>query len=167
LEECDLTLLSGGSSVGVRDLTAKVFLSFPTAELLVHGVGVSPGKPFIWVTTEKGQLLGLPGQVASCVVAFHVFVEPVIERLLGRPVTAFARFPRKKGVLARPLPSVSGREEYVRVSLVESSEGLLVEPVFGKSGLLTTLIKGQGLVKVPADSEGMYAGDAVEVMLFP
>ncbi|KIX11476.1 molybdopterin molybdotransferase MoeA [Dethiosulfatarculus sandiegensis] len=167
LEECDLTLLSGGSSVGVRDLTAKVFLSFPTAELLVHGVGVSPGKPFIWVATEKGQLLGLPGQVASCVVAFHVFVEPVIERLLGRPVKAFARFPRKIGSLSRPLPSVSGREEYVRVSFVDSNDGPLVEPVFGKSGLLTTLIKGQGLVKVPADSEGMYAGDQVEVMLFP
>ena len=144
-----MTLLSGGSSVGVRDLTAKVFLSFPGAELLVHGVAVSPGKPFIWVRVGEHQLLGLPGQVASCVVAFHVLVEPILERLLGRAPSSLSRFGRASATLARNLPSAPGREEYVRVKLVANHYGLMAEPVFGKSGLLTTLIRGQGLVKIP------------------
>ncbi|MGD8563098.1 MAG: molybdopterin molybdotransferase MoeA [Desulfarculaceae bacterium] len=168
LEDCDLTLLSGGSSVGVRDLTAEVFMSFPGAELLVHGVGVSPGKPFIWVTTGSRHLLGLPGQVASCMIAFHLFVEPIMERLLGRQARAFTRFGLLQAKLAREVPSVPGREEYLRVSLSRDEDsGWLAQPIFGKSGLLTTLISGQGLISVPADSEGLDQGAAVEVLLFP
>jgi molybdopterin molybdotransferase len=167
LESCDLTLLSGGSSVGVRDLTSEVFLSFPGAELLVHGVAVSPGKPFLWVRAEAGQLIGLPGQVASCLVAFYLLVEPILERLHGRPARPFTRFARVPAVLSRNLPSTPGREEYVRVAATQQDGQWRAEPLFGKSGLLTTLIQGQGLVRVPKDSEGLDAGDPVEIMLFP
>jgi molybdopterin biosynthesis enzyme len=88
--------------VGVRDLTAEVFSSFEGAKLLVHGVGVSPGKPFIWVKAGDKQLLGLPGQVASCLISFYLFVEPVMERLLGRdpsPLPALAA--RRRSCAAR------------------------------------------------------------------
>ncbi|RJX35921.1 MAG: molybdopterin molybdenumtransferase MoeA [Desulfarculus sp.] len=167
MQSCDLTLLSGGSSVGARDFTREVFLSFPGAELLVHGVAVSPGKPFLWVRAGERHLLGLPGQVASCLVAFYLLVEPVLERLQGRPALPFARFPRLPAVLRRNLPSAPGREEYVRVALRREGRLWRAEPLFGKSGLLTTLIQGQGLVRVPKDSEGLYAGDEVDVLLFP
>jgi len=167
LESCDLTLLSGGSSVGVRDLTSEVFMGFPEAELLVHGVAVSPGKPFLWVRANQAQLLGLPGQVASCLVVFYLLVEPLLERLHGRPAEPFTRFGRLPTTLARNLPSVPGREEYVRVAVRPQDNGWQAEPLFGKSGLLTTLIQGQGLVKVPKDSEGLDAGDPVRVLLFP
>lgn len=163
----DLTLLSGGSSVGLRDLTREVFLSFPGAELLVHGVAVSPGKPFLWVRLGEKHLLGLPGQVASCLVAFHLLVEPIIERLLGRPARPFARFARLPAVMTRNLASAPGREEYVRVALSQQEGAWRAEPLFGKSGLLTTLIQGQGLVRVPKDSEGLEAGDPVTVLRFP
>ncbi len=167
LAQDDLTLLSGGSSMGGRDLTAQIFLAQPGAELLVHGVAVAPGKPFIWVRTPAGQLLGLPGQVASCLVAFHLFAEPIIERLLGGRGQAFSRFGRQAAVLARNLPSAPGREEYVRVRLVAQNGHLSAEPLFGKSGLIRTLVEAVGLVRVPMNREGLEAGEAVEVLTFP
>ncbi|CAO0824335.1 Molybdopterin molybdenumtransferase [Desulfarculales bacterium] len=163
----DLTLLSGGSSMGVRDLTAQIFLAQPEAELLVHGVAVAPGKPFIWVRATAGHLLGLPGQVASCLVAFHLFAEPIIERLLGGVGRAFSRFGRQAALLSRNLPSAPGREEYVRVRLQTQNGHLNAEPLFGKSGLIRTLVEAEGLVRVPLNREGMVAGEAVEVLTFP
>ena len=171
LERCELTLLSGGSSVGVRDLTRQVFLSFPGAELLVHGVSVAPGKPFIWVRVGDGagerHLLGLPGQVTSCMVAFHLFVEPMVERLLGREARSFVLFPRIEARLARNLPAAPGRETFARVAVREEPEGWIADPVFGKSGLLRTLTASNGLVRVPLGREGLDADDRVTVLRFP
>jgi molybdopterin molybdotransferase len=166
-EQCDLLLLSGGSSMGLRDLTAEIFLSFEGAELLVHGVSVAPGKPFIWVRAGQSHLLGLPGQVTSCMISFHLFVEPILERMLGREARAFTRFGRSPAVLTRNLPSVSGREEYVRVKLRSSGDAGLAEPLFGKSGLIRTLTEGHGLVRIPANSEGLDEGTPVTVLLYP
>jgi molybdopterin molybdotransferase len=154
--------------VGGRDLTAQVFLSLPGAELLVHGVAVAPGKPFIWVRAGNRHLLGLPGQVASCLVAYHLFVEPMIERLLGRPPLPFTRFGRLTARLSRNIPSAAGRQEFIRVRLRPVPQGgLLAEPVLGKSGLLRTLVEAQGLVEVPRDREGLLAGQEVTVLTFP
>jgi molybdopterin molybdotransferase len=166
--ELDLTLLSGGSSVGARDLTAEVFLSLPGARRLVHGVSVAPGKPFLWVEAGGHQLLGLPGQVTSCVIAFHLFVEPMLERLLGRAPRSFTRFGRAEATLARNVAAAPGRETYVRVRLIEEQGGRLrAEPLFGKSGVLRTLVEGQGLVVIPLGAEGLRAGTTVTVLTFP
>ena len=167
LAEADVTLLSGGSSVGTRDLTAEIFLAVPGAELLVHGVSVAPGKPFIWVRAGRHHLLGMPGQVTSCLVAFHLFVEPLMERLLGRPATAFSRFGRLQAVLTRNVAAESGRELYQRVRVVKGPTGWMAEPVVGRSGLLRSLVQGHGLLRVPLGHEGLEEGDTVEVLLFP
>ncbi|MBI2897477.1 MAG: molybdopterin molybdotransferase MoeA [Deltaproteobacteria bacterium] len=167
LAQADLTLLSGGSSVGSRDLTAEIFQGVPGAELLVHGVSVAPGKPFIWVRAGDHHLLGLPGQVTSCVVAFHLFVEPLMERLVGRPAAAFTRFGRQGATLTRNVAAQSGRELYQRVRIHETESGWLAEPVPGRSGLLRSLVQGQGLVRVPLGAEGLEEGSRVEVLLFP
>lgn len=168
LAENDLTLLSGGSSVGVRDLTAQVFMSFPQAQMLVHGVAVSPGKPFIWVQAGAAHLIGLPGQVASCMVAFNILVDPILERMLGRSATPFTRFARLQAKLMRNLPSAQGREDYIRVRVGANGDGIWqAEPVFGKSGLIRTLTQGHGLVRVPLEKEGLDQGSQVEVLLFP
>jgi molybdopterin molybdotransferase len=166
-ERCDLVLLSGGSSMGTRDLTVEIFLDFESAELLVHGVSVAPGKPFIWVRTTEGHLLGLPGQVTSCMISFHLFVEPILERMLGREARAFTGFGRQEAVLTRNLPSVSGREEYVRVKLVPAGDTWQAEPLFGKSGLIRTLTQGHGLLRIPANSEGLDEGIPVTILLYP
>jgi len=167
MESDDLTLLSGGSSVGTRDLTAQVFDSFAGSRLLVHGVSVAPGKPFIWAQAGGHHLLGLPGQVTSCIIAFHLFVEPLMERMLGRAALPFARFGRRRARLASALPASPGRETFIRVRLCREGEGWVAEPLFGKSGLLRTLIAAQGLVRVPLGHEGMDAGSPVTVLLFP
>jgi molybdopterin molybdotransferase len=167
LERCDLTLLSGGSSMGVRDLTVDIFLSFSGAGLLVHGVSVAPGKPFIWVDRDGHPLLGLPGQVASCMVAFHLFVEPILERMLGREAASFTRFARRGAVLSRNVPGVPGREAFQRVRVHQGADGLVVEPLFGKSGLIRTLTGADGLVVVPLGREGLDEGERVTVLLFP
>jgi molybdopterin molybdotransferase len=168
LETSDLTLLSGGSSVGVRDLTREVFLSFGDAEVLVHGVSVAPGKPFIWVKAGDHHLLGLPGQVTSCVIAFHLFVEPMVERMLGRAARSFTLFPSVEARLTRNLPSSPGRETYIRVDLKEDPTGaVLAEPLFGRSGLLRTLTAAKGLLRVPLGNEGIEAGTMVQVLRFP
>jgi len=168
LKENDLTLLSGGSSVGMRDFTAQVFMSFPGAEMLVHGVAVAPGKPFIWVQSGEAHLIGLPGQVASCMVAFNILVEPIMESMLGRQALAFTRFARLQARLMRNLPSAQGREDYIRVRVGSNGDGVWqAEPVFGKSGLIRTLTQGHGLVRIPLEKEGLDQDSQVEVLLFP
>lgn len=165
--EADVTLLSGGSSVGSRDLTAEVFQLLPEAELLVHGVSVAPGKPFIWVRAGTHQLLGLPGQVTSCTVAFHLFAEPLMERMQGRRGTAFSRFGRVRAKLTRNVSAAPGRELYLRVRVGHVGDDLEAEPILARSGLLRSLVEGNGLVRVPLGSEGLYGGEEVEVLLFP
>ncbi|MFH2008683.1 MAG: gephyrin-like molybdotransferase Glp [bacterium] len=167
LPRCELLLLSGGSSMGTRDLTVEIFQRFDGAKLLVHGVSVAPGKPFIWVTVGGKQLLGLPGQVTSCMIAFHLFAEPILERMLGREARAFTRFGQRAATLSRNLPSVQGRQEYVRVKLEADGAAWRAEPLFGKSGLIRTLTQGHGLVCIPANSEGLDEDTAVTVLLFP
>jgi len=167
LAGADLTLLSGGSSVGTRDLTAEIFQDVEGAELLVHGVSVAPGKPFIWVRARDHHLLGMPGHVTSCLVSFHLFVEPLLERLLGRAAAAFTRFGRLEATLIRNISAASGRELYQRVRVQPTEMGWSAEPVVGRSGLLRSLVQGHGLVRVPLGSEGLEAGARVEVLLFP
>lgn len=154
--------------MGARDLTAEIFLAVPGAELLVHGVSVAPGKPFIWARAGTGHhLLGMPGQVTSCLLAFHLFAEPLIERLLGRPATAFTRFARLSATLTRNVAAAPGRELYQRVRVDRTETGWLAEPVVGRSGLLRSLVQGHGLLRVPLGHEGLEAGERVEVLLFP
>ena len=167
LDENDLTLLSGGSSMGARDLTAEIFGAFPGAELIVHGVSVAPGKPFIWVRAGDHHLLGLPGQVTSCLVAYHFFVEPLLERLLGREGKAFTQFGRLDAILSGNIASAPGREHFQRVRVGHAEGVWRAEPVLGRSGLLRSLVQGDGLVRVPLGSEGLDAGTRVEVLLFP
>ncbi len=167
LSENDLTLLSGGSSMGVRDLTAEIFGSFPGAELVVHGVSVAPGKPFIWVRVGDHHLIGLPGQVTSCLVAYYLFVEPLLERLLGREGKAFTRFGRLHATLSGNVASTPGRELFQRVRVERAEDGWRAEPVLGRSGLLRSIVQGHGLVRVPLGSEGLDAGTRIEVLLFP
>lgn len=168
LDANDVVMLSGGSSVGVRDLTMTAIEALG-AEVLAHGVAVSPGKPTILARLERrGEvkaIWGLPGQVASAQVVFQVLVRPLIWRLQGLAVEDAAPRPLK-ALLVRNVASRQGREDYVRVRLEDGPEGLAAVPMLGKSGLLRTLIDSQGLIRVPADLEGLEAGSVVDVLLF-
>ena len=165
-EDCDLVLLSGGSSIGVRDLSVAALESLG-GEILAHGVALSPGKPTILARLGNMPVLGLPGQVASALVIAHVLVAPLVRHLSGQR-DAFARpwRPVVQAELARNLASKPGREDWVRVMLEERPGRMpLAKPVPGKSGLLFTLLQAHGLAVLPADSEGCYQGETVPVML--
>ena len=123
--------------------------------------------PSLWVSREGHALLGLPGQVASCMIAFHLFAEPILERMMGRQARSFTRFSRLRAVLTRNVPGVQGREAFQRVRLRAGADGPEAEPLLGKSGLLRTMTRADGLVVVPLGCEGLDAGSSVTVMVFP
>jgi molybdopterin molybdotransferase len=167
LAECDVVFLSGGSSKGTRDLTVAALEEIPGAEILAHGVRISPGKPTILARVGNRAVVGLPGQVGSAQVVMTVLGQPFI-RHLGGDRRAFDELlrPVRRARLSRNLESRQGREDFVRVRLVASGDGLPVaQPVVGKSGLLRTLLQSQGLLAIPAAAEGCREGEEVDVWI--
>jgi molybdopterin molybdotransferase len=166
LEEADTVWISGGSSVGVRDLTLKVFESFDNMELLVHGISISPGKPTIIARIGSCPVFGLPGHTASAMVVAEVFLVPFLSRLSGEVKFSKKMYYAAKAKLSRNIESASGREDYIRVKLEKRGEELVAEPIFGKSGLISTLVEADGLLRVDRNTEGLYQEQVVEVMVF-
>jgi molybdopterin molybdotransferase len=157
LPECDLVLLSGGSSKDDRDMTAGVIAG--KGEVLIHGIAIAPGKPTIIGQVAHKPVFGLPGHPASAFVVLIAIVRPLLDKMLGleKPLLRTV-----KGTLAENIPSQRGREEYVRVRV----ENGVVTPLFGKSGLLNTLVKSDGLICIPAGYEGLEKRSQVEVILW-
>lgn len=162
----DIILLSGGSSVGRRDFTLSVLQSMKGAEVLSHGVSIRPGKPTILVKQGNRAFFGLPGHVGSAIVVFYLFVRPLIRFMSGRDLSIGLK--TIEAVCSQEIPSVHGREDYVRVVLQHHTEQKLIEafPIFGKSGLIRPLIKAHGLLRIPRDCEGLEKGDHAQVLLF-
>jgi molybdopterin molybdotransferase len=165
LNRADTVWISGGSSVGTRDLTLKVFETLADFSLLVHGISISPGKPTIIGISGSIPVIGLPGHVASALVVADVFLTPLLFRLSGRSYFSGVQQPQAEAILARNIESASGREDYIRVRLIREPEGLIAEPIFGKSGLISTLVEADGLVRVDMNTEGLYKGQLVKVLL--
>jgi len=166
LAEADMVLISGGSSIGSRDFTMDVIQGFTDAEILVHGVSISPGKPTILARSKQKAIWGLPGQVASAMVVFHVMVRPMLEAIGGLSKDRTGTTHGVSAVLSRNLASVQGREDYVRVKLVYQQNQVYAEPILGKSGLIHTMVKADGLVRIDTNSEGLDMGAPVKVILF-
>ncbi|MBI4775303.1 MAG: molybdopterin molybdotransferase MoeA [Deltaproteobacteria bacterium] len=164
LESADMLLISGGSSVGARDFTLSVFRSLPDSEILVHGVSISPGKPTILARTGAKSVWGIPGHVASAMVVFMVFIRPMLNVLSGKPTTDDGPFGRISARLSRNLASAQGRDDFIRVRLARESDGWVAIPVLGKSGLISTLVEADGLVRIDRNTEGLYEGDEVQVL---
>jgi molybdopterin molybdotransferase len=163
LAECDLVIITAGSSASSRDLTAEVIQSQGAPGVLVHGVNVRPGKPTILAMCAGKPVIGLPGNPVSAVVIASLFVRPVIAHLLGMPREAL-----QAGATARltiNLASQAGREDWVPVRLSARADGLWAEPVFFKSNLIFNLVGADGLAYIPADATGVSAGGAVQVNL--
>ena len=164
LAECEVLLITAGSSASTRDMTAEVIDSLGKPGVLVHGVNTRPGKPTILGVCDGKAVIGLPGNPVSALVNGYLFVAPVIERLLGAetpPATASV-----KARLSVNLASQAGREDWWPVRLSRSRMGdgdMLAEPIFGKSNLIFTLVAAEGLVRIPPDATGFSAGEWVEV----
>lgn len=166
LSQGDVVLISGGSSVGTRDLTVEVIESLPGAQLLLHGVAVSPGKPTILAKVGAKLIWGLPGHPVSAMVIFMILVTPALRRMGGRKNWDAPRPWALKAQASRNIPSAQGREDYVRVKLQEQDGTLIALPIFGKSGSISTMVKGDGLLRIAMESEGIQEGETVEVWPF-
>jgi molybdopterin molybdotransferase len=194
LSECDLVIITAGSSASTRDMTADVIRSLGAPGVLVHGINTRPGKPTILGVCDGKAVIGLPGNPVSALVNGYLFVVPVLEKLLGA-------LPRPQAtVLAQltvNLPSQAGREDWWPVKLIvnrnqatpalpgtagyqgtcaphlswrtvpggASVENLDADPIFGKSNLIFTLAAADGLLRIPPDATGLSAGETVEVYL--
>jgi len=164
LGESDVVLITGGSSVGVKDMTERVITELGT--VLFHSVSMKPGKPMLAGTSDGKPIMGLPGHPRAVVVCYDVFIRPLIKKLSGlKPVTLASLTKTVKARLARAISSVPGRQEVVSVALKDQDGELWAEPVLGKSGLLSMMVRAQGTVTVAADKPGLQQGQTVEVKL--
>ena len=167
LAECDILLISGGSSIGRRDFTLQVFKALQGVETLVHGVSIRPGKPTILARQGNKALFGLPGHAASAMVIFMLFVRPLLRAFAG--LGSGLGLQVVKVITAQQIPSSIGREDYVRVRLTptENNGPPLASPVYGKSGLLNPLVQADGLLPIGRDIEGLDQGAEAHVLVFP
>ncbi|MCP4142696.1 MAG: molybdopterin molybdotransferase MoeA [Chloroflexi bacterium] len=168
LGECEMVLITAGSSASARDMTAAAIDELGDPGVLVHGVNTRPGKPTILGVCDGKAVIGLPGNPVSALVNGYVFVAPLIRRLLGQSMDELR--PSLSAKLTVNLSSQAGREDWIPIRLTtentESAEkSYLAEPIFGKSNLIFTLVSADGLLKIPADATGLSAGEMVEVML--
>ena len=164
----DLVLVSGGTSVGTKDLTPTVIAAMPKARILVHGIQIKPGKPTLVARVADTPVLGLPGNPTSALVIFELFAAPLIRRLGGEPAQRMFTPPaRTTARLGSPLPSQLGREDWLRVTLTEGGGGeLIADPARGGSGDIVSLVHADGMVCVPPEAAMLPTGATVHVHLF-
>ena len=164
IQNSDMLVISAGSSVSTRDMTADVIASLGEPGVLVHGVSIKPGKPTILASVEGKPAIGLPGNPVSALVIFELFAVPAMYWLAGCEAPP-ARF-TVTAFLTHNIASITGREDYVPVKLETTDDGVVAVPVFGESNLISTMINADGMAKVPLDKAGLYKGEMVSVRLF-
>ncbi|PUU89972.1 gephyrin-like molybdotransferase Glp [Halanaerobium sp.] len=174
--DSDLVLISGGSSVGIKDMTIKILNSIGEPGVLLHGLSIKPGKPTILAVIDGTPVIGLPGHPASAWTVTRILLKPIIQFLIGEiEAEEIGRINKKitennfdysfKAELTRNVVSDKGREEYIPVRLFRDNEKLRAEPILGKSSLITTLVRGDALIRIDTYEEGKNKGEMVKVEL--
>lgn len=161
LINCDAVLVTAGSSASARDMTSQVIDEAGRPGVIVHGVNIRPGKPAILAVCNGKPVIGLPGNPVSALVIAWLFVTPMLQLMQG-----LIKEPIKKQISARLTINVSsqaGREDYVPAKITMENGEYQAEPIFFKSNLIFNLVKADGLVFIPADANGLSAGDMVHV----
>ena len=164
-KEADAIIISGGSSVGSRDITLEVLDKLGKPGILVHGVSVKPGKPTIIAVVDNIPIFGLPGHPVSAMIIFDIFVKTLITWLQGSDCQ-FKSNIQIEAEIDSNIASDSGREEYIRVFLYEKEGKYYAKPILGKSGLISNMVQASGLVKINLNIEGLEKGSKVKVKLF-
>jgi len=163
-EEDDLVVITAGSSVSARDITSEVIASLGEPGILVHGLAIKPGKPTILAVADAKPVVGLPGNPVSALVAGRLVLTPTMRYLLG--VSQEDWQPQIKARLSTNVASETGRQDYQPVRLQRREGQLLAEPVYGRSNLIFTLVRADGLILIPPEATGLPAGQEVDVFLF-
>ena len=175
----DLVLLNAGSSAGAEDFSSKVVEKLGT--LLVHGVAVRPGHPVILgmvnresVNTKPQStsyrstnllipIIGVPGYPVSAALTVDIFVESVLAKWLGRRPL---ELPTETATLTRKLVSPAGDDDFVRVVVGKVGDKLLAAPLSRGAGVITSLVQADGLALVPSGTQGMEAGEKIQVRMY-
>ncbi|HDK26362.1 MAG TPA: molybdopterin molybdenumtransferase MoeA [Candidatus Atribacteria bacterium] len=164
-DRVEAVVISGGSSMGSRDITLEVLSKLGKPGVLIHGVSVKPGKPTIIAIADNRPLFGLPGHPVSAMIIFDLFVRPLISWLQGEDYNNVFS-PKIEAELISNVASDPGREDYIRVVLYEENGKFYAKPILGKSGLISTMVRASGLVKIGLNVEGLKKGSKVMVRLF-
>ena len=164
-DKVEAVIISGGSSVGVRDVTLEVLNRLGKPGVLIHGVSIKPGKPTILAVADNRPIFGLPGHPVSAMIIFDLFVRPLISWLQGEEYN-YNSAKEIEAELTCNMVSDSGREDYVRVFVYKEGEKFYAEPILGKSGLISTMVRASGLIKIGLNVEGLEKGNKVMVRLF-
>ena len=161
----DLVLVSGGSSVGVKDSTYKVLCKMGT--VLFHGIAIKPGKPTILGNVNGKPIFGLPGHPLAAFYIFNLFVKPLIQSFIGiDPGSKSAGGDKKSVPLTLSIPCNHGREECMGIKLIEKDGKTMGEPIYAKSGLISVLSNTDGYIRIARDCEGLNGGEQIDVNLF-
>lgn len=160
--ECDMVLISGGSSVGKKDQTFKVMEALKASKILVHGLAIKPGKPTVIGKTENKIIFGLPGHPLACAVVFKAVVKYYMDKYTGVssveipvPCTFTLNYHKAKG-----------REEYLPVKLEILEDRVLAKPIFTQSGIISSFSRADGYIRIERNLEGIREGDMVFVYRF-
>ena len=163
--ENDGVVLSGGSSIGPKDLTGRVLADVAQPGIVFHGIDIRPGKPTILARAGDKPVIGMPGFPTSSMVVFEAFVRPLVARLCGETVgDAWPAAIRAR--LARPYAKPASREDYLRVRLEARDGELWAEVVPGGSSAISNVIFSDGLARIAAGISQLEAGAAVDVRRF-
>lgn len=157
----DIVVINAGSSAGSKDFTAEVLAEL--GELLVHGVSIMPGKPTILGVIGETPVLGIPGYPVSAVIALECFLKPLLNRYFG---AVLPERPKVRAVVSQNIPSSLGEEEFLRVKLGKVGERYVALPLGRGAGAISTLVRADGIIRVPRLSEGIDAQQEVVVELW-
>ncbi|MBI4493992.1 MAG: molybdopterin biosynthesis protein [Chloroflexi bacterium] len=160
LETHDVVAINAGSSAGSEDFTASVVQEL--GELVLHGVAIRPGHPLVLGVCQGKAVLGIPGYPVSAVLTSELFLRPLLHRLLGLPVP---ERPRLEATMTRKVLSPMGEDEFMRVKLGQVGERVIATPLQRGAGVIMSLVRADGIVRLPRFSEGVHAGASVSVEL--
>lgn len=160
LKVADGVIINAGSSAGREDFTANIIKDL--GKLLVHGVSIKPGKPVILGLVENKPVLGIPGYPVSAFLTMELFAKPLVLRMQGQ---SFTEREKIRAICTRRIVSSIGSEEFVRVKIGKIGNEFVVSPLHRGAGTITSLVRADGILRIPANKEGIDAGDCVEVEL--
>lgn len=160
VEENDLLLISAGSSAGTKDFTVKLIREL--GEVIIHGIAIKPGKPTILGIINNKPVIGIPGYPVSAFLVVETFVRPLIHKYIGLEEVENETI---KAQLSRRVVSSLKHKELIRVNLGYVNNRLIATPLSGGAGVSMSLVKADGIGIIPRNTEGMEAGESIDVEL--
>ncbi|MCL5290049.1 MAG: molybdopterin biosynthesis protein [Bacillota bacterium] len=160
VDQADVVVINAGSSAGREDFTAELIRQLGT--VLTHGAAIKPGKPVILGEVKGKPVIGVPGYPVSAFLTMELFVRPIVYKKLGSVPPAAKT---TEAVISRKMPSPMGVEEFIRVKMGQVGEKIIATPISRGAGVIMSLVRADGMLRVPRLSEGFRAGETVKVEL--